>query len=138
MATGNFRVAVKAFIVDGEERLLILKRAPGDPQRPGIWELPGGRLEPAEDPLLGVTREISEEAGLRIEVVAPLNVHHFTRDDGQTITMITFLSKPISKEVRLSDEHTDYEWIPIKDARSKLTDFFHADLERYERFFADR
>ena len=39
----NFRVAVKAFIINNN-KLLIIKRAKSDPQMPEVWEIPGGRL----------------------------------------------------------------------------------------------
>jgi ADP-ribose pyrophosphatase len=30
-----------------------------------LWELPAGKLEPGEDPLLGAQRELAEETGYR-------------------------------------------------------------------------
>jgi 8-oxo-dGTP diphosphatase len=95
----DFRVAAKAFIVDGE-RLLIIKRSSKDIQMPGIWEIPGGRLDLGEDPKEGLKREAKEETGLDIEVLTPLDVKHFTRDDKQTITMLIFLCRALNKEVK--------------------------------------
>ena len=50
-----------------EGRLLAARRA-----RPaalaGRWELPGGKVEPEEDPAAAAVREIAEELGCRIEV----------------------------------------------------------------------
>jgi ADP-ribose pyrophosphatase len=37
-----------------------------------IWEIPAGKLNPGEDPLVAVKRELEEEAGLRAEVWTPL------------------------------------------------------------------
>jgi 8-oxo-dGTP diphosphatase len=33
----------------------------------GGWEMPGGRLEPGEDPYIGALREFKEETGLELE-----------------------------------------------------------------------
>jgi len=59
----NARLAVKAFIVH-KNKLLIVKRAKDEVHMPEIWELPGGRLNPGEDPFIGIIREIREETGL--------------------------------------------------------------------------
>ena len=110
----DFRVASKAFIVDKENRLLVLKREPKNVQMPAAWELPGGRLEIGESPFDGINREVMEETGLEIETIMPFSVRHFTRADNQTITMIVFLCKPLGTEVKLSAEHTEFDWIPAE------------------------
>jgi len=89
----NFRVAVKAFIIK-DDKLLILKRASDDVQSPNIWEIPGGRLELGEDPILGLMREIREETGLYIKPQQPLSVRHFIRKDEQIVTMLVFFCRP--------------------------------------------
>lgn len=82
MDQNNFRIAVKAFIVKDQKALLI-KRRPDDVHNPGKWDIPGGRLEPGENPLDGIKRECKEEVGFDIEVAMPLDIQNFTRDDGQ-------------------------------------------------------
>ena len=64
----NFRIAVKAFIVHNN-KLLVVKRAKDEVQMPNIWELPGGRLNPGEDPFIGIIREVREETGLYIKPI---------------------------------------------------------------------
>lgn len=127
----DFAVAVKSFIVDDKGRLLIIKGVAGDVQRPGIWEIPGGRLVLGEDPFVGLRRETREETGLDVEVLRPLSVRHFTRDDGQVVTMLVFLCRPKKGVVRLSGEHCAFEWVGVGDAEGKLTDFFHDELRLF-------
>ena len=129
----KFRLAAKAFVID-DNRFLILKRTPKDVQKPGIWEIPGGRLELGEDPREGLKREVREEAGIDIEVLHPLNVRHFTRDDGQTITMLIFLCKALNNDIRISKEHSAFEWAPLDMIKEKLTDFFHPEVYMFNRF----
>ena len=131
----NFRIAVKSFIVNDKNELLLIKREDKDSHCPGIWEIPGGRLDLGEDPFEGLKRETKEETGLDIEVLNPLNVHHFTRDDGQKITMITFLCKPISKSVVLSKEHIKHLWTDLDDAISKLHSAFHKEVKIFKNNF---
>lgn len=107
----NFRLAVKAFIVD-QGKLLLIRRRSNDVHKPGQWDIPGGRLEVGENPFEGLKREAREEVGLDINIERPLDVHHFTRDDGQIITMLIFLcSLGQKKEIKLSEEHQEYKWV---------------------------
>ncbi len=109
----NFRIAVKSFIVNNENKLLLLKRRSNDVHKPGQWDIPGGRLELGEDPFLGLKRETKEETNLDIDIVSPLHVQHFTRDDGQKITMLIFLCKPSHNNLKLSEEHTEHSWVNL-------------------------
>ena len=127
-------VAVKAFIVDGEGKLLIVKRADDDIHMPNVWEIPGGRLDNGEDPFEGLKRETKEEVGLDIEIIMPINVHYFTREDSQVITLITFWCKPISKEVKLSYEHTEYEWAALEDAYKKMNTELKSDISIFRNY----
>jgi 8-oxo-dGTP diphosphatase len=127
----KFGIAVKAFIVDDKDMLLIIKREPNEVQMPSIWELPGGRLELGEDPFFGLKRETKEETSIDIDIVEPLTVQHFTRKDGQIITMLIFFCRPLSHDVKLSKEHTDFDWIDLKKGFGKLAEFFHQDARMY-------
>lgn len=129
----NYSNAAKAFIVNKDNCLLLLKRRPNDVQKPGIWELPGGRLNAGENPWEGVKREALEETGLEIEPLIPFSVRHFTRDDGQIITLIIFLARPLTDEIKLSAEHTEFEWVPIEEAREKINPWFLKEVDLYER-----
>jgi len=108
----NFRLAVKSLILkDGS--ILVLRRRKDDAHRPDQWDIPGGRLEPGENPFLGLKREVREETGLDIEILLPLDVHHFMRDDGQRITMIIFLCRPLTSAIQISHEHQEYHWAAL-------------------------
>lgn len=133
----NFRVAVKAFIVNPNGELLIIKRRENDVHKPGVWDIPGGRLELGENPFEGLKREAKEETGFDIDILNPLRVRHFTSDDGQKITMLVFLCKPSSEEVELSGEHTEFLWIPIDIAKEKLTKEFHEEVDIYKKYFSN-
>lgn len=60
-------------LLDGEGRILIAKRPPGR-SLAGLWEFPGGKVEPGESPEHALTRELAEELGIEIVVadLAPL------------------------------------------------------------------
>jgi 8-oxo-dGTP pyrophosphatase MutT (NUDIX family) len=132
----NFRLAVKAFIVDGQ-KLLLLKRRSDDPHKPGTWDIPGGRLELGEDPFVGLAREVDEETGMQVSVDAPVDIHHFVRDDGQAITMLIFLcTLPAGREVKLSEEHTEYAWHDLADAAG-IPAWLTPVVEKYQKHFQE-
>ncbi len=58
---------VLAAIVDDRGRILVQPRA-GDPALAGTWELPGGKIRPAEDHAAALAREVEEETGLVVRV----------------------------------------------------------------------
>lgn len=129
----NFRVAVKAFIVhDG--KLLVIKRRSDDVHKPGQWDIPGGRLELGEDPFMGLKRETREETNLEIDIVLPLEVRHFTREDGQKITMIIFFCKLSGGTLQLSKEHQAYEWVDVEKEEDKIPSWLSPARENFVRY----
>jgi 8-oxo-dGTP diphosphatase len=56
-------VAVALIDVDG--RVLIAKRPEGK-QLAGLWEFPGGKVEPGERPEAALIRELREELGIEV------------------------------------------------------------------------
>lgn len=128
----NFRNAVKAFIVE-DSKLLLIKRRPNDAHQPGLWDNPGGRLEVGENPFTGLERETKEEIACDIEILIPLDVHFFTRDDGQKIQLIVFVCKLKSKNIQLSKEHTEYEWKNMNDPIHEFPQAFQCCVEKFKK-----
>lgn len=54
-------------LVDDERRVLLAQR-PAGKSMAGLWEFPGGKVEPGERPPLTLARELSEELGLEIGI----------------------------------------------------------------------
>ncbi|MGB8276594.1 MAG: 8-oxo-dGTP diphosphatase MutT [Methylovirgula sp.] len=62
-----------AALVDTDQRVLIAKRPEGKALA-GLWEFPGGKVEPGEPPEMALIRELAEELGIKVEeaCLAPL------------------------------------------------------------------
>jgi 8-oxo-dGTP diphosphatase len=69
-------------LIDDAGRVLVTRRAPGAHQG-GLWEFPGGKLEEGETLLEALTRELSEELGVRVETTEPLMVLEHDYGDKQ-------------------------------------------------------
>ena len=61
------RLLVVAALIEHEGRILLSQRR-ADQAQPGCWEFPGGKVEPGEDPVDALVREIDEELGCGIAV----------------------------------------------------------------------
>lgn len=64
----NLLLVVAAALVDADNRVLIAQRPQGK-QLAGLWEFPGGKVDPGERPEDALIRELAEE--LKIAVKAP-------------------------------------------------------------------
>ena len=60
-------------LIDADRRVLIAERPEGK-QLAGLWEFPGGKIEPGERPEETLIRELHEELGITVEepCLAPL------------------------------------------------------------------
>ena len=66
-------LVVAVALVDPDDRVLIAQR-PAGKALAGLWEFPGGKLEPGERPEDGLIRELDEELGITVRepCLAPL------------------------------------------------------------------
>ncbi|MBV9051843.1 MAG: (deoxy)nucleoside triphosphate pyrophosphohydrolase [Hyphomicrobiales bacterium] len=66
-------LVVACALVDADGRVLIAER-PAGKALAGLWEFPGGKLEPNEEPETSLVRELKEELGIVVETscLAPL------------------------------------------------------------------
>ncbi|MGN6364745.1 8-oxo-dGTP diphosphatase MutT [Asticcacaulis taihuensis] len=59
-------LVVAAALVDSDGRVLIAQRPEGK-QLAGLWEFPGGKVEPGETPETALIRELEEELGIVVK-----------------------------------------------------------------------
>lgn len=66
-------LVVACALVDADGRVLITQRPEGKALA-GLWEFPGGKLEPGERPEQALIRELAEELGITVKepCLAPL------------------------------------------------------------------
>lgn len=57
-------LVVAVALIDADGRVMVQQRPPGGSMA-GLWEFPGGKVEPGETPEAALVRELEEELGIR-------------------------------------------------------------------------
>lgn len=96
-----WRVASAVIELDGQILLVENRRADGRID----WSMPGGVIEPDEDPMLGLQREVLEETGLVVELWGPLLWTTVARSVSMGFDLIaeTYLAHAVGGEIAIDD-----------------------------------
>lgn len=75
-------LVVAAALIDADGRVLIAQR-PANKSLGGLWEFPGGKVEPGERPEQTLIRELAEELAISVKepCLAPLSFASHAYDD---------------------------------------------------------
>lgn len=77
--TPRTRVSAYAVAVDGRERILLARLSQESAVfEPGLWHLPGGGVDPGEQPVEALARELREETGLELRDARLLDARAYT------------------------------------------------------------
>lgn len=130
-AHGRFKMVLKdkrsvtAAVIEKDGRVLLARRAPGR-RLGGLWEFPGGSVEPGESPEAGLRRELREELDLCAEVGALLGSEDVPRTGAGPDLRILFYSVTADTAGIALRDHDRVEWVRV------------SDIGRYELVPADR
>ena len=103
-------------LVDVDGRVLLAQRPPGKSMA-GLWEFPGGKVEPGESPEAALMRELHEELGIETweSCLAPLTFASHGYDDFHLLMPLFACRKwngtPIPKEGQV------LKWVAPRDMR---------------------
>ncbi|MCA1814762.1 MAG: NUDIX domain-containing protein [Halobacteriales archaeon] len=107
MAGPVTEVAVVALVRDGGVLLQRRLRAPGA----GLWELPGGKVQPGEGPEDAARREAREELGVDVRIVRALGVHEHQYPGGPHVRLHAFLAEAVGEVA----PHEARRWVPLPE-----------------------
>lgn len=109
-------------IRDGRVEIVLVAR----PQH-GLWALPKGTPEPDESVEATALREVREETGLEVEIVAEITSIHYRYTIASEHLLVQkvvhhFLMEPTGGDVALHDHEYDVvTWVDIHEAPGRMT-----------------
>jgi 8-oxo-dGTP diphosphatase len=101
-------------LVDRDGRVLLAQRPEGK-KMAGLWEFPGGKIEPDETPEHALVRELQEELGIdtKASCLAPLTFASHSYDEFHLV-MPVFVCR-VWKGMVTSKEGQAFAWVFPKD-----------------------
>ena len=124
-------VVITAIVVkDG--KYLITRRAPNKKRFPGMWTVPGGRLQVSDYVNLRrdtehywynvlektLKREVKEEVGIEIDNIEYVTSLARVHENGAPSLVISCLADYVSGEVILEEHETDqFAWVTFQEAK---------------------
>jgi 8-oxo-dGTP diphosphatase len=123
-------VAVSAVVRDPSGRfLLVLRSAAPDS---GRWTLPGGRVEPGETLPEALVREVGEETGLAVRVVAEVGVLERAAPEGGVFEIHCFTVEQTAGTLAAGSDAAGVRWATEGELRTlELTQGLLDSLRRW-------
>jgi 8-oxo-dGTP pyrophosphatase MutT (NUDIX family) len=131
-------------IISQKNKYLITRRSKNKKRFPGMWTVPGGKLEvedyiniPKETEFYWynvlekvLEREVKEEVGLNISNIIYVTSLATIHSDGSPSLVISCMADYDGGIIRLQEEETDaYKWVTVKEAANyELIDGIYDEL----------
>ena len=140
-------VVITAIIVkDG--KYLVTRRSPNKKRFPGMWTVPGGKLETNDYINLPkdtehywynileqvLKREVREEVGIEIKNIEYVTSLATVHDDGAPSLVVSCMADYDSGDIKLQEGEADkFEWVSLEEAKGyKLIDGIYDELTMAE------
>jgi 8-oxo-dGTP pyrophosphatase MutT (NUDIX family) len=113
---------VSGVVIDDDGRLLLARRADN-----GLWAVVSGVLEPGEEPAVATAREVLEETGVVVEVVAltavsVTDVIEYSGGDVAQYLDTCFWCRPIGGEAHVADDESlEVGWFHREELPAAMT-----------------
>src|SRR5262245_44237504 len=107
-------IEVVAAVVWRDGRVLLTQRPPGGPLG-GLWEFPGGKIEPGETPEQAVVREVGADLGVRATPLEILARHRHRYAHGLDVGIVFVRCELSATEFRPSAAVHAARWTRPED-----------------------
>lgn len=118
-----FQVNSSVVILNGQNHVLLAKRSENEDVYPGLWCIPGGKLEATDSCLEeGLRREVREEIGVEISDIKLMENDTNFKSDINKLYLI-FIAKYESGDPQPLDSTEEIAWFDIDElpAEDKFT-----------------
>ena len=133
MADKPFGLTVRAIIRNEQGRTLLIRRASTNKHFVGQWEWPGGKVDPGEDFVTALHRELAEETGLTVTLTQFAGAASAEMPKARVV-LLFMEAVSTGGFLTLSDEHDAAEWVPLSDfANWTLTEYMRDFMLDYAR-----
>lgn len=113
---GGTTICVVGAIIERNGTVFAGRRNP-DRSAGGLWEFPGGKVEPGESPEAALTREIREELGSDV-TVGKLVDRSTSAVGNTTIELSCFAATLLGPDPRSSTDHDALTWIAMDELQA--------------------
>jgi 8-oxo-dGTP diphosphatase len=100
-------VAVALLREDGR---ILMQRRPEGKQHGGLWEFPGGKIDPGEGAAQAALREMAEELGVGLEADALMPISFAQSEEGRRVLLLLYAAL-VWRGDPVALEGQDFEWI---------------------------
>jgi ADP-ribose pyrophosphatase YjhB (NUDIX family) len=132
----EFKIITSLVILDEQKRFLLGKRSMKEDVFPGLWSIPGGKVEsplPIHDVLeKNVKKEVLEEFGVEVEVTGYVQSH----SNGENKVYVIFLGKIVKGKPRPLEDTDEVRWFRFEELeKNKLCPEVYDILKKVSRGF---
>jgi 8-oxo-dGTP pyrophosphatase MutT (NUDIX family) len=143
----HYVVVTGILVKDG--KYLITKRADWEKAFPGMWTVPGGKLEVLDYVLKNkdtehhwynvfenlLKKEVMEEVGLELGNIGYVTSMVYVRPDDVPCIIVSLFAEPIGDKVNLCNALTEYAWVDLEEAKKyDLIDGIYEELVILDNF----
>ncbi|MQL78766.1 hypothetical protein Taro_011182 [Colocasia esculenta] len=116
-ATATHQIGIGAFVMNESREVLVVKEKCCPRRCSGVWKLPTGLVNQAEEISEGATREVKEETGIDtmfLEVVAFRHAHLVTFEKSDLFFLC--MLRPLTFDIKIDEtEVQDAKWMPFDE-----------------------
>jgi len=102
-------IDVAAAIIEDDAGFILIARRKAGKSQAGLWEFPGGKIEPGESIESCIRRELMEELQIEVAIESYFGTHEHHYETAN-IRLIAYKVTYLRGEIRLID-HDAYRWV---------------------------
>ena len=126
---------VGAIIINEDRKILIMSRK-SDDFMGGIDELPSGNMEPGEDIITALAREVKEETNCDLkEIVCYIDSFDYKSGSGKNARQYNFVISVEQTDNIILTEHDAYTWQTVEEVidNPKITNEVKETIKKYRK-----